>query len=264
MPTQTPFDATAQGYDLEFTNTTVGRVQREMTHRWLQAMLGDLPGKSVLELNCGTGEDAKWMAQQGMQVLATDLSAEMVARTAEKTKGLEVNAQVCSITELATLANAGPFDLVWSNFGGFNCLDSAQLQSSAAGIAQVLKPGGLFMAVVMGRFCAWETAYFLAKLQPSQAFRRFSKGPVRARLDDKTFQDTWYYGPKQFANAFSTHFHPVGKAGIGIFMPPSYLDPFLEKRPKFRAWLERKERKWSSVSFCAGFSDHFLVAFRKK
>ena len=33
------------------------------------------PGQHILELACGTGEDALWLAQRGIQVTATDGSA---------------------------------------------------------------------------------------------------------------------------------------------------------------------------------------------
>ena len=82
-----PFDATAHGYDQEFTLTQVGRMQRAVTHRYLKELIQTKKPKSVLELNCGTGEDALWLAQQDLLVTATDLSAEMVNATIDKVKG---------------------------------------------------------------------------------------------------------------------------------------------------------------------------------
>jgi hypothetical protein len=74
----TPFDATARGYDFEFTETQVGRMQRAVTHRYLQELIASAKPQTALELNCGTGEDALWLANQGLLVTATDLSAEKV------------------------------------------------------------------------------------------------------------------------------------------------------------------------------------------
>jgi SAM-dependent methyltransferase len=276
---ETPFDTTAQGYDLEFTETQVGRLQRAVTHRYLHDLILSARPKTVLELNCGTGEDALWMANQGLQVTATDLSAEMVKATAKKVQGKDVQVFQAGIQDMGVAemsegtsypAHAGrrpptlPFDLIWSNFGGFNCLPPQAIQQSSADLAGLLKPGGHLVAVVMGRFCAWETLYFLAKFNPRQAFRRRKKGPVKARLADHVFQDTWYYSPAQFEGLFQAHFTPVQRIPIGAYLPPSYLDPFFAQRPNLLARMNRWEARAYTRRFPALFSDHFLVAFRRR
>ena len=40
---------------------------------WARCAARFRPGFRILEMNCGTGEDARWLASQGMQVLATDI-----------------------------------------------------------------------------------------------------------------------------------------------------------------------------------------------
>ena len=49
---------------------------RGATQRRLEARFS--AGHRVLELNCGTGEDAVFLARRGVRVLATDLSGAMV------------------------------------------------------------------------------------------------------------------------------------------------------------------------------------------
>ena len=44
--------------------------------RWLDTAFQ--PGEQVLELSCGTGEDALHLAEQGVRILATDPSAGML------------------------------------------------------------------------------------------------------------------------------------------------------------------------------------------
>src|SRR3954447_11979042 len=69
---QTPssvFDAVADSYDAQFTHTTIGALMREVVWRRLGARFA--AGSRVLEMNCGTGEDALWMARRGVNVLAT-------------------------------------------------------------------------------------------------------------------------------------------------------------------------------------------------
>jgi SAM-dependent methyltransferase len=258
------FDATAQGYDQEFTTTEVGRLQRAVTHRYLSELIAATQPKTALELNCGTGEDARWLARQGLLVTATDLSPAMVAITTDKVRGQGVRVLQAGIQGIAQALPHEKFDLIWSNFGGYNCLSAAEIQASAAAMHRLLRPGGHFVAVVMGKFCAWETLYFLAKFKPSQAMRRWRKGPIQARLADGITQDTYYYSPGAFERLFAPQFQPIKRCAVGAYLPPSYLDPFFSKRPRLLARMQRWEERAYGRRFPAAFSDHFLVAFRRR
>jgi SAM-dependent methyltransferase len=72
-----PFDAAAPTYDTTFTGTRLGRWLRGL----VRERLGELfaAGDHVLELGCGTGEDAVWLARRGVLVTATDASPGMLA-----------------------------------------------------------------------------------------------------------------------------------------------------------------------------------------
>ena len=72
-----PFDAIADEYDAVFTHSLIGRAQRESVWREIDRLFR--PGQRVLEINCGTGVDALHLAARGVQVVACDASAGMVA-----------------------------------------------------------------------------------------------------------------------------------------------------------------------------------------
>ena len=77
------FDRHAADYDAQFTHTVVGRIQRRQV--WSSIDRLKLPtNPRVLELNCGTGEDAQEWTQRGANVLATDVSGKMVELAATK------------------------------------------------------------------------------------------------------------------------------------------------------------------------------------
>ena len=71
-----PFDVAAASYDADFTATQLARWLRETVQAHLAAAFG--PGDHVLELGCGTGEDAIWLARRGVRVTATDVSQSML------------------------------------------------------------------------------------------------------------------------------------------------------------------------------------------
>ncbi len=68
------------------------------------------PGARVLDLGCGPGQDAAQMAAAGLDVLAVDGSAQMVALAARQTG---VTAQQATFDEIQTL---GSFGGIWANF----------------------------------------------------------------------------------------------------------------------------------------------------
>lgn len=261
------FDAIAAGYDRGFTGTAVGRMQRAVVHAFLQDKIG--AGTAVLELNCGTGEDAIWLARHGCRVLATDISPEMVARAAEKARETGLNdliqTSVLDIRDLAPLPPETQYDLILSNFGGLNCLSPEHLKAFGAEILRLLRPGGLFAAVVMGRFCWWESAYFFLKGRPRAAARRWSGGPVPARLDAATEVPTWYYSPAEFQQFFpSLAVHTIQP--VGIWLPPSYLDPWFVRHPGWLRGLrglDALEKKYRGGRWAAA-ADHFLMVLERR
>ncbi len=277
---QPAFDSAAHRYDVEFTTTEVGRLQRKLVYRYLEEVV--LKGKKlkVLELNCGTGADAIWMAQNGHQVLATDLSGEMVVQGQQKWAKIQENAQ--QRTNVPSMDREGKtqhgslefkqmdlrsamqltdqFDLVFSNFGGLNCISPDEFSIFLERLPKMIKPNGYFVGVIMPTFCAWETFYFLLKFRFRAAFRRLGKGPLSAPLGDGAFQDTWYYSPRKVRNHLLARNTKTEVRPIGFFLPPSYLDPFFRKRHKWLKRLTAWEYRVSKRSSFASRSDHFLIS----
>ncbi len=94
-------------------------------------------GCRLLEVGAGTGQDSVFFRDNGLDVVATDLTPENVARCAEK--GLE--AHVRDALDLGFEPDS--FDAVWT----INCLlhvPSASLPEALSEIARVLRPDGLF------------------------------------------------------------------------------------------------------------------------
>jgi SAM-dependent methyltransferase len=260
-----PFDRVADEYDASFSQTVIGIEQRAIVWAFLQKK-GLFDGMSVLELNCGTGEDALWLAKQGCTVFATDISPEMVELTRKKSQmagfSTRITTQVLDFRRVADLEKSGlRFDLIFSNFGGMNCISPVEMEKLATVFPRLLQPKGILAVVVMGRVCWWEILYFLLKGQPKQAFRRFSKEAIPAHLGPATFINTWYYSPKELKKLLFSAFQTTELVPVGYWLPPSYLNPFFEKRPLILKWLKRLEA-YCRGSIWASAADHYLMANR--
>ena len=72
-----------------------------------------LPGKRVLDIGCGEGKDAVYMAQQGYDVSAFDLTDNGIIKTMKlaDARGVKVNAYVDDINGFK---EQGQFDIVYS------------------------------------------------------------------------------------------------------------------------------------------------------
>ena len=158
------------------------------------------PGAAVLELAAGTGADAAFLAERGYRVHATDLADGMVAEIRRKieARGLEsqLTAQQVSFTELERVSG-GPYDLIFSNVGGLNCLPD--LTAMTRGLPGLLKPGGFVTLVVMPPVCPWELAQVF-RGDFKTALRRLHPGGVVARVATAYFK-TYYYRPSQLLRA---------------------------------------------------------------
>lgn len=253
------FDHIALSYDEGFSNTLIGKAQRQLVWDILDKYYATFNNVNVLELNCGTGVDALKMAEKGASVLATDISPEMIQVTAKRTKHFpKVTTQVLDITELS-ISNR-KFDLVFSNFGGLNCLSEKALQQFTSTIGTLIKPGGRLIMVIMPRNTLWEILYFMAKGLPKKAFRRMNKQGVNVSIagnDVKTF----YHNPSSLK--IFNNFQVESISPVGLFVPPSYLENRYTKKPEMIDRYYQKDRQKFNARWLAKFADHYCIVMKK-
>lgn len=223
------------------------------------------PNGVMLELNCGTGEDALFFAQKGFTIHATDLSDRMLAILNQKTRASDfqknISTELCPFTELDSLKNRAPFDVVYSNFGGLNC--TRELDKVLHDVSALVTPGGIVTLVVISKFCLWE-ALLLFKGKFKTAFRRFfSKHGRKAHIEGHHFK-CWYYPPSFVKKALKKDFDVLQVEGLCTLVPPSYIENFGGKYPKLFSFLKRKEDKWKSKWPWKYMGDYFIISLRKK
>lgn len=248
-------------YDQEFTFSPIGVVQRRMVWDHLDHMLR-MPGMNVLELNCGTGTDAVHMARNGHRVVATDISAEMLKVAREKARQMGVEDRIVherlGFDDLAERRWPLSFDLVLSDLGGLNCIDGDHLKYLVDPIADSLKPGGRFIAVLMPDRCLAETVHYFLRGRWRDAFKRGRHEPMWAGLSG-TGVATWYHDPAFVRKAFADRFKVVGLRPIGLFVPPAAMGEVVQHRPRLLDRLARLDERTNDWSWAARYADHYLI-----
>ena len=101
--------------------------------------LGDLKGKKMLDLGCGTGEASVYFALKGAKVTACDVSLECLKLGKNLFQKFNVNIQTIKMqVEFLGFPNES-FDLVY----GFGVLHHIDINESVYEIYRVLKNGGI-------------------------------------------------------------------------------------------------------------------------
>jgi SAM-dependent methyltransferase len=269
LPASTAFDALAETYDETFTNSRIGRTQRDAVWRELDRVFR--PGQEVLEINCGTGADAVYLAARGVQVLACDSSPRMieVARRRLANPGSALRApvdfEVLATEEIGTLQALGSppqFDGALSNFAGLNCVED--LSQVARDLARLLRPGAPAVLCFFGPLCAWEILWYLAHGNPRKAFRRLRSGGDLASLAEGASVRVRYPGVRALARIFAPWFVLKRWKGVGAAVPPTYLEPLAQRFPKVLRSLEGVDRWLGRCALARGMADHILLEFERK
>jgi ubiquinone/menaquinone biosynthesis C-methylase UbiE len=255
-----PFDAIAPIYDRLFTDSVIGRAQREQV--MVEVNRRFKAGDAVLELNCGTGEDALALARRGVTVRAYDASAAMIEVANQKRDACRFHENV----RFGVLRNEdmdqieGRFDGALSNFAGMNCCrDWAGI---AEKLARLIRPGGHVLLCIMGRACAWEIVWFLMRGEWRRAFRRASRSQV-ARIGTESV-DVYYSSVREARQAFSAGFTLREWRGIGVLVPPSYCEAGMQNRQNLLRRLSSMDCGIGHIPGIRCLGDHVLLDFVRR
>ncbi|OKS87173.1 class I SAM-dependent methyltransferase [Mucilaginibacter polytrichastri] len=256
------FSKQAAIFDKIYADNTIVHYKRKRVREHFISLLK--PGSKILELNSGTGEDAIYFAQQGHRVHATDIAEGMQQKLRQKADTFidqrKISTELCSFTQLDNLKQRGPYDAIFSNFGGLNCTD--QLGVVLASFDRLLKPGGVVTMVIIPKFCLWESL-LIFKGKFKTATRRWFAGKGRtAHIDGKYFT-CWYYNPSYLTKRLKNNYELVGLEGLCTFVPPSYIEGFAEKYPASFRMLQSLENRFKSSFPFKYWGDYFIISFRK-
>jgi len=255
------FDQVAHNYDELFTHSAIGRAQRRQV--WTHLLSAFQPGQQILELNCGTGEDARFLAQRGISVTACDASLVMIDVAKRRSRFTPDSAKLeflrLATEDLDLLTGRHLFDGAFSNFSGFNCL--AELAPVARNLATLVKPGGRVLLCLWSRACLFEILWHALNGQLSKAFRRFSLRPTASIGGIKI--PVAYFTAYEVRRAFSPWFASKKSSAVGLFVPPSYVEPWMRRHEKLLARLELFDQFCTHWPLLRHVGDHMLLEFAR-
>jgi len=220
-------------------------------------------GDHILELNCGTGEDALFLGRLGLSVFACDASEKMISvatrRRAVEAPRSPVRFEVLPTEYIADARLFGPFDGVFSNFSGLNCV--ADIGAVARQLATFVEPGGRLLLCVSSRMCLWEMLWFLTRGRFGRVFRRW-KGRSTASLG-RFAVEVQYPTVRTLRKQLSPFFVLRSYRGIGIAVPPSYFEPLARRYPGVLAQLRAIDAMISGWPLFRVIGDHVLLCFER-
>jgi len=113
----------------------------EMRH--IRRALGDLRGRTLLDVGCGLGEAAVYFALLGAEVTATDISPGMcdAARRLAEANGVTIKTHVSAAEDLGLPAGQ-QFDVIYTG----NTLHHVDLEATLPLLLRHLKPDGTFVS----------------------------------------------------------------------------------------------------------------------
>jgi len=248
------FDDLAADYDATFTATVLGRALRELV--WARLDDSFRSCERVLELGCGTGEDAVRLARRGARVVATDVSPAMIRVARQKALSAGCSERIefhcVAMEDYLSTAFDRAFDAVLSNFGALNCVRA--LPALVAGVGQRLTPGGRLLWVIMGKHVPWEWGWYLLRGPWHKASRRLTPGGAHWR--GLTIS---YPTPAEMMHLLRPSFTVNRVSPLGVALPPSYAAEWLERSPRVATVLTRLETMIQDWSALAAVSDHYIV-----
>ncbi|MCO1660134.1 class I SAM-dependent methyltransferase [Pseudonocardia humida] len=144
--------AAEEFWDGQYRATT--RVWSGLPNAVLADVVGPLAPGTALDLGCGEGGDALWLARRGWRVTAVDVAPTALARVAERA----AEARVCALVrteqhDLAATFPDGRYDLVSAQYLQSPLELPRERVLPAA--AEAVAPGGLLLVVEHGSAAPW-------------------------------------------------------------------------------------------------------------
>src|SRR5215467_12950981 len=135
--------ADAAEWDARYSERDSAKWSGRPNGRLLAEVVGLTPGRA-LDVGCGEGADAIWLARSGWTVTAIDISDVAVSRARQAAERAGAAVEWVRGDALQTPFAAGSFDLVSMQYPA---LPKAAGEAAVRALLETVRPGGLLLAV---------------------------------------------------------------------------------------------------------------------
>ena len=259
------FNLIAREYDRHILGNRMNRLLRDRSLAILRPTFAS--AHRLLEIGCGSGTETLSLLREGHEVLAVDISEEMleVVRTKARSEGLSERLETRRIraVDVAMLARdggSGSFDGAYSTYGALNC--EPDLGPVVTGLAELLPPRAAFVAGVYNRWCLFEIVGYSLVGRPGRAFARRGR-PVQVG-DSRFCVDVYAHSVHDFRAMFSPYFEARKIEGVPVLLPPSdltaYAERFSRRFDRLAGWDRWMGQRWPMTAL----GDHFLMVLDRR
>jgi SAM-dependent methyltransferase len=141
---------TAHQYWDRVWRTERGRAEWSTPDPWVARTVESIPVQDVLDLGCGVGRHALFLAERGLAVRAVDRSAAAIAFVDEQARrrGLSVTLHVADLAALpcptASVDYVLAFNVIYHG-------DENTVRRTLAEVRRVLRPGGIYQSTMLSK-----------------------------------------------------------------------------------------------------------------
>lgn len=248
-PALAAFDREAGRYDAGFGRSPAGLLFRRVFQERLRRAFA--AGAHVLDLGCGTGEDAVALAAAGVRVYAIDPAPAMVQRARSKARALGIpsgrlrfeqrRAEECFTGEV--------FDGAYSDFGALSCADLVRVGEA---LARALRPGAPVILSLLGR------RPLPARIHGTFTGRGRERGQGQPRVAGLPVP-TWYATAGEARVRLGPAFAWRGALALGVLVPGPDHDGWAGRNPQAFGLLAALEGLVRSWPLLRGLGDHVVL-----
>ncbi len=183
-------------------------------------LLGDLKGRSLVHLQCNSGQDTLSLARLGANVTGVDISDTAInfARQLSHDTGIQATFQRMDVYDWLEQTARGEqrFDIAFCSYGAICWL--SDLQAWARGVAAILKPGGRFVTIDFHPFInlfEWDLERKYSYFTNGEALTfEEGVGDYVALSEHGLINGDYVEGVKDFKNPYRGHFFTWGLGEI--------------------------------------------------
>ena len=258
------FDSASEEYDFTIGANFINRWIRDRSIRELLSLSN--PRDVILEIGCGTGAEAVTIAKHVTEVVATDISEEMVSILKRKIESRKLQGRIQAmklgafeISKASEFLPKGRARIAYSFNGALNC--EPGIERFPAELSKVVEDGGFFVCSIRNSLCLSEAVVHAAAFQFDRMAPR-KRQPIMVSVGGIDVP-SFYYRPKRFAEFFSSRFRVRRMIGLPAILPPAYLSDIYFRARRVLSLAERVENLAASRFPLNRLGDQTLIVFQK-